>query len=87
MSEDRNQYGYPTPAPAEPFPFRETVTIRTVGELRRYLEGLPGEWRVEGRSREETAVRVELLPGFTTPPLVVIDPIVDYSRPGAAHDY
>lgn len=79
MTETRNRYGFPTPAPATKWDHQalgQEVILRTVAELRQYLDGLPGEWRVEGPGGDHSALLVEALPGWHgDPPLIYIEPI------------
>lgn len=79
MSETRNRYGFPTaaaPARWDHASLGQEAIIRTVADLRRYLDGLPGEWRVEGPGGDHNALLVEALPGWHgDPPLVYIEPI------------
>jgi hypothetical protein len=77
MSETRNRYGYPTRATpqVDHAALGQEVIIRTVAELRRYLDSLPGDWRVEGPG-SDNALLVEAIPGFhADPPLVYFTPI------------
>ena len=65
----------PAPATDHHPAIGQEVTIRTVGELRHYLEALPADWRVEGMDGSN-ALLLEALPGWhADPPLVVLEPI------------
>jgi len=79
MSETRNRYGFPVPATASRWDHQDLgqeALIRTVAELRRYLDGLPGEWRVEGIGSDHNAISCEALPGYNgQPPFIMIEPV------------
>lgn len=78
MSETRNRYDptrAATPTKWDHAALGQEVVCRTVAELRRYLDGLPGEWRVEGPGNAN-ALRVEAIPSVQAmPPLVYVLPI------------
>ena len=86
MSETRNHYGFPTAASlAEKFPPRagEEVVIRTVADLRRYLDGLPDDFLVEGPGTSN-ALGVVVLPRARQQPagLVYVRPVTVANRDG-----
>lgn len=65
------------PAPATEYhpAIGQEAIVRTVGELRHYLEALPAEWLVEGLGGAN-ALLLEALPGWhADPPLVVVEPV------------
>ena len=84
MSETRNRYGYPTPTAQHkwdhPNQGQEAI-VRTVGELRRYLDGLPGDWRVEGPGLAN-ALRVEAIPSHAAMPALVCFMPITLDRSG-----